>query len=259
MEEFKTWRSFGLFVKAIRYKNRYLFDDETQHFLDTLIQTRSKRIIYIKKDTIFWRAQIGCKLSAKYRDGKHDYDVQRPYTFERMKPLPDQAIAGRANPAGIPFLYLATEQDTALAEVRPWLGSEISLAKLKVIKDLSLINISTNQETNKSLHLDEPIPEIREQIVWSKIDNAFSKPISSQDNSTDYVPTQIISELFKNHGDDGIVYKSKLGKGLNVVLFDIESAEVISCDLYSLDSMNFSFSKISQGKIPTLLLRNSEM
>lgn len=259
MKEFKTWRSYSLFAKKIRYDNRYFFDDEIQYFLDTLIETSQKRITCIKKDTILWRAQLGCRLLPKYRNGKHDYNVQQPYTFERMKPLPDKAIEGRANSSGIPYLYLATEEDTALAEVRPWLGSEISLAKLKVVKELSLINISTNQETRKSYHLDEPPPEIREQLVWDNIDYAFSRPISSEDRSTDYIPTQIISELFKNNGNDGIIYKSKLGKGLNVVLFNIEIAEVISCELYVLDNMNFNFSNISKGVKAILLLRNSEM
>lgn len=43
----------------------------------------------------------------------------------------------------------------------------------------------------------------------------------------DYVPTQVIAELLKNSGYDGIFYKSSLSKdGVNVAFFDPKVAEV---------------------------------
>jgi RES domain-containing protein len=42
-----------------------------------------------------------------------------------MKPIPKWQGEGRANPRGIPVLYLATHRETALAEVRPWIGAVI--------------------------------------------------------------------------------------------------------------------------------------
>ncbi|MFZ0569740.1 MAG: RES domain-containing protein [Rhodomicrobium sp.] len=44
-----------------------------------------------------------------------------------MKPIPNWLSEGRANPRGIPYLYLASTRDTALAEVRPWIGSHITV------------------------------------------------------------------------------------------------------------------------------------
>lgn len=43
--------------------------------------------------------------------------------------------------------------------------------------------------------------------------------------NSDYVPTQIIAELIKSLGYDGIAYKSSLANGHNIALFDLESAK----------------------------------
>lgn len=40
-----------------------------------------------------------------------------------MKPLSNSASEGRANPKGIPYLYVATDKETAMSEVRPSLGA----------------------------------------------------------------------------------------------------------------------------------------
>src|SRR3546814_9987253 len=51
---------------------------------------------------------------------------------ERMRPLADRATEGRANPKGIPMLYLCSSKDAAMSEVRPWLGSMVSLGHFEI-------------------------------------------------------------------------------------------------------------------------------
>jgi len=58
---------------------------------------------------------------------RHEWEYEIPHPPERMKPLAGRACERRADPEGIPYLYLAAAKDTALGEVRPWLGSMISL------------------------------------------------------------------------------------------------------------------------------------
>lgn len=53
-----------------------------------------------------------------------------------MKPLRDKASEGRANPKGIPYLYLATTKEAPMSEVRPWIGSDISVGQFKLISQL---------------------------------------------------------------------------------------------------------------------------
>jgi len=164
-----------------------------------------------------------------------------------MKPLSNKASEGRVNPKGIPYLYLATDKETAMAEIRPWLGSEISVGQFKILQDLVVVDCSIHEghKGGFTFYLKEPNPEKRERAVWSDIDDAFSTPVNPSDHSADYVPTQIIAELFKNNGADGILYRSSLGRGFNVVLFDVSLADIVNCFLYEATNISFEFKEIA--------------
>ena len=122
MKTFKSWNSYAQFESVLRYRSRYVYPPEIQRFLQTLLDTAKERIETIRKGSILWRAQLGNDW-----DGSEDVgELPVPYSRNRMVPLPEKAIEGRANPKGIPYLYLATHRETALAEVRPWIGSDVS-------------------------------------------------------------------------------------------------------------------------------------
>ncbi len=63
----------------------------------------------------------------------------------------------------------------------------------------------------------------------------------------DYVPTQVLAELFKNNDFDGVAYGSALGNGLNIVLFDLATARLCSCTLFETTSIRFSFSQVDNA------------
>ena len=91
--------------------------------------------------------------------------------------------------------------------------------------------------------VEEPEPAERAKAVWADIDRAFAEPMTRSDNSTDYVPTQIIAELFKREGLDGVGYKSSFGgDGFNLALFDLDAAELINCGLYRVDRVKIEAS-----------------
>jgi hypothetical protein len=65
--------------------------------------------------------------------------------------------------------------------------------------------------------------------IWIAIDQAFATPVSKADEAREYIPTQIIAELFKSAGYDGLVYKSLLSEdGFNLALFNLDVADVIN-------------------------------
>lgn len=78
--------------------------------------------------------------------------------------------------------------------------------------------------------------------MWIDIDNAFSQPVAQSDDTADYVPTQILSELFRDAGYDVIVYRSQFGnEGYNVVLFDPSDADIINCAPFEVTAIDVSF------------------
>jgi hypothetical protein len=238
MREFKSWRDFGIFENATKYQSRYIHSPEVKAFLDTVLQTAEKQIEHLSKDRILWRTRLDHNWEPISEEGEFLGNIPSPLLPEQMKPLKDKAREGRANPKGIPYLYLATDCDTAIAEVRPWIGSYISVGQFKMTRELRLVNC-TNEHQGSMLYLNEPSAEEREKCVWADIDRAFARPVSPCDDIADYVPTQIIAELFKANNFDGIAYRSSLGKGHNVALFNLDAAKLINpLYLFQVDKIN---------------------
>lgn len=166
--------------------------------------------------------------------------VAYPYGPKRMVPLSDRATEGRVNAKGIPCLYLATEPHTAMSEVRPWPNATLTLAKFHLRKHLRLVNCA---EHTLTIPLGIEINTRKwTSVVWGAINDSFSRPVSPSDNIADYAPTQVLAEAFRRCGYDGIVYRSSLGKGLNVAIFDCAVAKVGERYLCHVESLEYSFS-----------------
>jgi len=243
MSVFKSWRDYWNFSHIVKQKNRYIYGESIEKFLEVVVATSKSREVGIKKGAKLWRAQRGCakRVVADHETGG-EYEENCPYPPERMKPIKGEASEGRVNPRGIPCLYLSKDRDTALSEVRPWLGALISVGQFKVLRNLKVIDCSKDLR-NPCFYLNEPPPADREKCVWSDINQAFSEPVNPHDPVAEYVPTQIIAEVFKTKGFDGIVYKSSYGEGLNIVLFDLDVAKMLKCSPYELKELKFNFSK----------------
>lgn len=252
---FKSWNSYWEFSHSVHTKLRYILDDESKDFLNSIIDTCEGRTQTLKKGSFVMRAQNGHNLRPYYQEDPdtgekiHVDDFECPYSFKRMKPLENSASEGRANSKGIPCLYVATDKETAMSEIRPWLGSVMSVGTFKLTRDLRIILFATESEEsihNYSYYFSEPSEEEIIKSVWFYIDNAFSKPTKTSDLKSDYAPTQIISEFIKSKGYDGIAYRSSLGGGHNIALFDLESADIILCSLFQASKINFEFESVRE-------------
>lgn len=247
---FKSWNSYREFSYFVRTKLRYILDDKSTCFLNSIINTCQDRTQILKKDTVVWRAQNGHYSHIIYdedpdtKEQSYVNDFNFAYPFERMKPLVDSASEGRANPKGIPCLYVATDKETAMAEVRPWLGSIMSVGQFKLTRELKIIVFATDEKKMRPIYLSEPSEDLIIKSVWSYIDNAFSEPTKVSDQKSDYAPTQIISEFIKSKGYDGISYKSSLAHGHNIAFFDLGAADVFSCSTFRTSKIDFKFGEI---------------
>ena len=240
MTEFSTYRAFKNFQQHVLRESRYILDDVSQSFLRVVLETSPSRQRTAQEGCVFWRAQLGHGWQMHKQDDV-EYEIPSPYSKDRMRPTSHSAAEGRANPKGIPFLYLATDKETAMAEVRPSVGNYISVGQFKTLKPLSLIDCSVGHESGISLYFEEPGAAERENAVWNDIDRAFSEPLTIGDITAEYAPTQILSELFRREGYDGVAYKSHLGSGHNLVLFDLDAADLINCFLFRVKTITFDF------------------
>jgi hypothetical protein len=248
MSEFKSWDAYSQFRHEIVRQRRYIRSPEAEDFLRAAALTCKKRIIAVEEGQVFWRAQLGNDWRA--HEEFAGVEIPTAHSPSRMKPLSNSAAEGRANPKGIPCLYLATTKDAAMSEVRPWVGALVSLAAFKIVRPLNIIDCSVlHGQFHKLALFDrkffEPVPpEKFDEIVWAAIDTAFAEPVTRADDTADYAPTQTLAELFRTEGYDGIAYKSHFGDdGYNVALFDLESAKQVSGAVFKTKTIKFEFEK----------------
>jgi hypothetical protein len=238
--EFETWRAFYEFSSSVKYENRYLLSEKSLKFLETLYASAEQRTEIFQEVKVLYRSQLGNDYEEYLIEDKVPIDIEVSFKKSRMLPRPKVAREGRANSKGIPVLYASDDRDTALAESRPWLGSYISIAALKLKRELKIVNFRSVYK-DFVYFLEEPETEKRDRAVWKKIDNAFAQPNVRSEENADYSATQVIAEYFKSKQYDGIAYRSSLGSGLNVALFDIDCVEVVGLKLFQPEEIKFKF------------------
>lgn len=199
--------------KTLMETSRYATD--IVNYFDPLILSSNSDV---KKDTTLFRARV-------IPSGK------KFLTRDAMGCPPSRITpAGRANPQGIPYLYLCQDENTTYYEVRALYLDKLAIGMFKVKRDLRILDFTSVLSlyyayNNATSSLAE---EIAKQKILQLISNDLSKPLRRFDTDLEYVPTQYICEYCKLNGIDGIRFNSSLHKGgVNVVLFDSTSAECI--------------------------------
>jgi hypothetical protein len=231
-EEFASWRSFWNFQREITRNWRYVRSLESQQFLAAVAAGCRTRSVKINEGQRFYRAQVA---NDNVFDANIGEELPGPALPQRMFPFRDRATEGRVNPKGIPCLYMASDKHTALAEVRPWIGSLVSLGMLQTRRNLRVVDCTKGAERHPIYIDGEPSSEKRIEAVWSHIARAFREPVTRYDDVASYAATQIIAEVFRNEGFDGIVYRSAFGTDqFNIALFDLDAAELTMCSLHEI-------------------------
>src|SRR5258706_9457584 len=111
-QEIKHHRRFVTDSGAAKDGPRVLLSRHLDKFTYTLLQGKN-----------LFRARLGLPSAGKMRPFPSGKEMGAP---------PDlKARGGRANPNGISYLYAADEEATAIAEVRPYLGAKVSVAKME--------------------------------------------------------------------------------------------------------------------------------
>jgi len=229
--------SYRRFEREVKTQARYVYSEESHSFLEEVILTCKRRQRVVPKGSIFGRAQIGHDWRSEGPGG--ELEIECAYTSDRMRPLRSEAPEGRANPKGIPRLYMATTRDTAIAECRPWVGAYVSFAQFKMMRECTIVDCSADERDLIATFEHDLPEEEREKAVWGEIAYAFSHPVQQSETSADYAPTQILVEAFRKAGYEGIAYKSLLGEGQNVAMFDLDVADIISGGLYQINGVEY--------------------
>ena len=188
MTAYDSYNAYDRFARDIAGRTRFVWDDVTHRFLDSVLVQAHERVETIGSNLVLWRAQVGHEFRTVDDDDAGSYDVPAPLPPARMTPFPNRAREGRANPKGIPCLYLATHLGTAIAEVRPWIGLEVSVGQFVPSPGAQAGQLYRTRGGQAGSAAQCSAPESWDTRVWCAIDHAFSRPLTHSDDRVDYAP-----------------------------------------------------------------------
>lgn len=201
------------------YRNRW--------FLDMAIDTARLRQLL---DLLLAKEVPSQWFRARIRAGNEVLPID-------MMGAPPKRLAahGRANPAGIPYLYLASKPETATAEIRPHTGEVACVADF-TIPEIRAVDLRNPRKRVSPFILTDAteIGQLRADLPFlERLGNELTRPVLPQGAAIDYIPSQYLCEFIKKSGFDGVVYRSSVSDGINLALFDPDKAQGGAVTLYN--------------------------
>ncbi|UVT19646.1 MAG: RES family NAD+ phosphorylase [Nitrospira sp.] len=219
--------------EELMYRNRFFPDVELdEERLKNLLAHLSVTVGEVPD--VWYRARISTE------------DV--PFPIEKMG-APDRRIAthGRANPAGIPYLYLGSNPKTAVSEIRPHTGERACVADFRTPSDLKLVDLRAPRRTVSPFLLADAldIQRMRNDLPFlERLGLELTTPVLPQAAAVDYTPSQFLCEFVKRCSYDGVIYRSSVSDGMNLALFYPAKAKPGAVVEYSVTNVTVAVSEI---------------
>lgn len=138
-------------------------------------------------------------------------------------PPRERVTGGRANPLGIPYLYVADTIQTCISEVRPSNSSCIYVSEITPTRELWVLDLtSPRKQCSASAFGEEQLSAALGFLgLLELFSQELSKPVRPENGNLDYIPTQFLCEFIKSEAKfDGLIFNSSFGGGKNFVFFD---------------------------------------
>lgn len=195
---------------------------ETQNFhslegaMGDLIDALSGEIeAVVDTDRLWFRSRIGVAEEAVHIGDHQVHRIAVPHKGAALGALPPpEANANRMNRQGVSVLYIASEIDTALAEIRPHPAQLLSIGgfrpshPLRVANfDVPIAGFAANDERLSTF------------ATIYHIDTLLSTPIVPEERHR-YAVTQLLTDILIRRGFEGVTYRSSVGNGRNLCAFN---------------------------------------
>ena len=188
------------------------------------------------------------KILYRARIHKDRFRKERFSLSELGAPCPDKARAGRANHKGKPVLYLASDDETAFAEVRAWKGTAVAIAQMEVKKRLSIVSL-LHYELPESPFFDDLLKwKVQLAHLFDRLAYEFSLPMLKDEDEKMYFSTQYLCDWVIKAEYDGIEYPSAMGNGFNVVVFNPDYVEPINLEYVRVKGIQHNFQNLNTNE-----------
>lgn len=190
----------------------------------------------LNSDDSFYRARIHYKKTDSF--GVKDMGA----------PGKEDCKPGRANPEGIPFLYLSEDAKTTLFETRVIKHDVVTVGEFKMVgKDPIYVEDLTDIDLDDIELLDEDVVTLaKRRLLIRALSQDMSHPMRRFDSTVEYVPTQFICEYVQlTQSVSGIRFSSSVyPNGTNVVLFDPSLMECVAVKDYNIGDLEINESAV---------------
>jgi hypothetical protein len=222
-EQTETLEKWHNFTKEIKQNNRYFLGENIDlELLKDLFDFHTKSY---KKGKIFYRARV-CDENGLNKD-------------KMGKPPSEKATSGRANPIGIPYLYVSTDHETVIHECRATHLDYLTVAEFKLKEDIKVVSLRGIENISPFLIGEDLQDYLKNQRYLKTLEAELSKPLRRHDHKLDYLPTQYLCEYIKSIGNDAIEYGSSLNKGgINLAIFSDDKVKLLKTTLHEVTSMD---------------------
>jgi hypothetical protein len=222
------WHSF---TEELKFKNRFIPYGAPPK--DLFVQFGELLgVIYPKLSQKFFRARIN-EEGRKFR------------IKDLHKPPANEVLNGRANPIGIPYLYVASTPKTAIAELRGHKGEFVSVLEFEIKAMIELFDLRHPRQTISPFERIDSLEFIYKHMPYLELlGHELSKPVVPKKANLEYLASQYLCELIKQMGYHGIIYKSSIDTGNNYVIFNDQRLKAGKICEY----------KISEMKVETILV-----
>lgn len=212
-----------LFADEIKTKNRFFLSESIDlDLLEDLFNIHTKGY---KEGKRFFRGRIS---------------KEEGYKPEKMgKPPASYSKSGRANPIGIPYLYVSTSPKTVLHESRATHTDFITIAEFKLLDGLKVLRLRKVDDLSPFMAEDGLENYLKYRRYLKRLEQELSKPLRRHDDEQlDYLPTQYLCEYVKSLGFDAIEYGSSIfDGGVNLAIFDDSKLEIVDVKIFEVTSV----------------------
>lgn len=221
------------FVKAIKTESRFHTSHMNTEVLQLFCAYAKRRY---EAGAVFYRARLSDE------NGFSSTDMGAPPLLK--------ASAGRANPQGIPYLYVATDELTTLKEIRAGAHDYVTIAAFMVTEPIDIVDLSIIDRLSAFSGLDCTQHAINKGHL-RQISREIARPLRRNDSSLDYLPTQYICDFIKSIRDGGrfqyhgIKYQSTISPtGHNLAIFDSSRLRCTSTSVVEVRDLQYTVATV---------------
>ena len=218
----KEYELIKKFKKSIIEDNRYFVEEE---IIDVFRKVISNKTRQIKKGDIFYRGRI------------HTSNQKNRYRKNKMYAPPKNIKThGRFNSFGMNYLYLASDIETVIAELRPDIGAKVTVGIFKAKEKFNYVDLTEEYVVSDTSNLPSLI---------LLLGGLFTLPVSDNDKYIEYIPMQYFAELAKKLDMKAVKYFSSLFQQnihkYNLGVFDETIFECIDTKVIEIQEIKYKF------------------